>query len=251
VDLRDKGGGEFGFFLGKDGIYRVEGVSCIKITDAFDDLFDLNSALYIDFANVETQASGSVHKTREWYICAVPLRTSGSAQTTNNYWMVFNYRTGAAFLFDIVADSVGIYQDTLKQKRLVHGGHGDGDIYLDDDDANNRDNGVNIAAVFDTGQMPFDPAGFNRAIIQDILFRYKQVGGTLQLSAYPDHQTTLIDLGSMSISGSGNTTKWRGINCDIEAMTMALKVRHNYSASPPTIYDMRIPFKIESHGDRR
>lgn len=254
VDLRDKGGGEYGFFLARDGIYRVEGVSCVKVSPGLDDLFDVNSALYIDFNNVEAKASGAIYKHREWYVCAVPLRTSAAAQTTNNYWLVHNYRTGACFLFNIAADCVGTYLDSIKQERLIHGGHGDGDVYLDDDDANNTDNGTAITARFDTGQLMLDKEGFgfDRAIAIDLQVRHKLGGGALSLSAFPDHKDAAVDLGDLCVSGSGAASRWRGIDFSIEAMSVALRGSHASSAAPPIIYDMRLERVIEEdQGDRR
>ena len=250
IDLRDKGGGEFGFFLARDGIYRVEGVSCLKITDAFDDLFDVNSALYIDFNNVEAQGYGTVYKSRNWYACAVPLRTSGGAQTTNNYWLVYNYVTQATFIFDIAAASIGTYIDALKQDRLIHGGYSDGDVYLDDDDANLTDNGAAITAIGKTGQLSFADS-FQRAIVRDMIIRHKLASDNLYLSAYPFDQSAALGRGSILLSGSGYASRWRGKEMDVEGDTMALRFMHNHSSTPPIIYDMRFHFTIEQLFDRR
>ncbi len=238
VDLRDKGGGEFGFFLARDGFYRVEGTSCVKISDALDPYFDPTSSLFLDFVNAYI-AAGAVYRNKNWYVCSVPLR-GGTPQTTNNYCFVYDYVQGSWFLFDISAASVQCILDGNRAERLVFGGIADGTLWMQSD-AFTSDAGEAIDADLEHPEVLADP--YLVKCVRQLDIRTSCHGsGTdkLSLSVYQDGSSSDDSLSSVDLVNPGENFQTISISTDLQNLRqLKLRVRHNSVNPAPEIYGWR------------
>lgn len=243
VDLRDRGGGEFGFFLARDGFYRLEGTSCTKISDALDGYFDRTSDLHLDFENAH-RSCACVVRSRGWYVCAVPLRTKDSPQESPNYWFVLDYIRGSWFVFDISSASVACVLGDDGSERLVFGGQGDGMLY-EYSDAFANDNGAAIDAVF-VHHEDFNTPYLVKNVRQ-LDFRTSVHGdgaGSLEVSWCRDGEADFRALEPVSLEGSNVDFQTVSRSVDIQQVAgIRLMVRHLSSGCQPRIYGWRWLFE--------
>ncbi|MBW2148122.1 MAG: hypothetical protein JRI22_13975 [Deltaproteobacteria bacterium] len=242
VDLRDKGGGEFGFFLARDGFYRVEGTSCVKISDPLDPYFDPTSLLHLDFASAH-MAAGAVYRPKNWYVCAVPLR-GGTPQATNNYWFVYDYVQGSWFLFDISSASVQCILDGNRAERLVFGGIADGTLWMQSD-AYTSDDSTAIDADLEHPDALGDPYLVKCVRQLDIRTSCHGSGADeLSLSVYQDGSSAEASLCTVDLVNSAGDFQTVSISTDLQNLRhLKLRIRHNSVNPAPEIYGWRWLFE--------
>lgn len=189
-------------FLSHSGVYMTDGMTVINISQPIADLFDQAEAPYIDLDNAEDSWAWVDYREKTVHF-AVPISTTkGTAQTTNNYELVYNYIASEWYDRHSRAAPASCGLDVIDDdnKRIPYIGGYNGKVYMCDSGVTDDDGTAINHYVVTSDFAPFsgqiqDALHF-RANLRGVKLKGKaQPEGNVVVTVYPDNKTTGIGFG--------------------------------------------------------
>jgi len=196
--------------LAPDSVYLTNGVTVVDIGKPISNYFDSTSALYIDTDYINDSYAWVDYGEKTVHF-AVPLRTSGSAQSTLNYELVYAYVTDEWYdIYKRAAPaSCGLSIIGSDNKPMPYTGDYTGYVYRTDygtiDQATEIDHYLKTTPINPLAGASSDYLNY-KVDVRGIKLKAgadTTSGSEAKITVFPDGKTTGVTVGDMSLERSG------------------------------------------------